>query len=103
MGDHCKECNVEAAPTVNDDVEAPNPGACYDMGVHQCGCGAKCNAELCAAADGIWTAECPDHCKECNVEATEEPAKPSSDSSMVEEGESFASATVLHGLTIAIS
>jgi hypothetical protein len=43
-----------------------NPGACYDMQVHQCGCDpSSCNAELCAAAGRIWTAECPNHCTEC--------------------------------------
>ena len=96
----------------NDDAGVANPGACYDMGIHQCGCGATCNAELCAAAGNVWSAECPNHCKECNVEAIEEPdtntppsmaPEPPAKPSMDEEEESFASATVLHGLTIAIS
>ena len=111
----------------NDDAGVANSGACYDMGVHECGCGDKCNAELCVAAEGIWSTECPDHCKDCNVEepatittdkeepatitpdkkdpktAPENPKTTSSDSSMDEEEESFASATVWHGLTISIS
>merc|ERR1712160_13260 len=98
-------------------------GACYDMGVHQCNCGATCNAELCAASEGIWSAECPDHCTECdagepessneNPSTTivftpdeEEPktAPPKTPpKTMTEDKESFASATVLHGLTIVIS
>lgn len=49
---------------------AGNPGACYDMVAHECGCDAdRCSAELCAAASGIWTAECPDHCTECDESA----------------------------------
>jgi hypothetical protein len=116
-----------------DEKDVANPGACYDMGIHQCGCQpTRCNAELCAAADGVWTAECADHCKECAADAvvvepeesseepeTKEPpsttneespktaAKPpastSSDSAMAEDEGSFASATVLHVSTIAIS
>ena len=36
------------------------------MQVHQCGCDSdSCNAELCAAAGKIWTAECPTWCTEC--------------------------------------
>merc|ERR1711957_898339 len=53
----------------NDDANFAGSGACYDMGAHECVCGAKCNAELCVAAEGIWSAECPDHCTECNAEA----------------------------------
>ena len=43
------------------------PGACYDMGSHQCSCDPeRCTAELCSAKKGIWTADCPDHCTECS-------------------------------------
>lgn len=43
-----------------------NPGACYDMQVHQCDCESdRCSAELCTADGGIWSAECPSHCKDC--------------------------------------
>jgi len=46
-----------------------NPGACYDMVAHQCGCESdRCSAEKCGAAGGIWSADCPDHCKECGEE-----------------------------------
>jgi hypothetical protein len=45
-------------------------GACYDTEIHQCGCEpTRCNAELCAAADGVWTVECPNHCEECDTDA----------------------------------
>jgi len=113
----------------SDDPVVAGSGACYDMGVHQCNCGATCNAELCAASDGIWSAECPDHCTECDagepessnenpsttIEFTPDEEEPktappktppkttSPDSSMILDVESFASATVLHGLTIVIS
>lgn len=59
-----------------DEPEAPPAvvsGACYDMGSHTCGCGPnECNAELCAASSGIWSDRCPDHCKECGAEVTEQ-------------------------------
>jgi hypothetical protein len=45
-------------------------GACYDTEIRKCGCEpTRCNAVLCAAADGIWTAECPNHCEECDTDA----------------------------------
>ena len=42
-------------------------GACYDMTAHQCSCDpGSCNAELCKAQNGIWSAQCPNHCSsEC--------------------------------------
>ena len=108
------------APTVidNDDAGVANPGACYDMGSHQCGCGATCNAELCAAAGNVWSAQCPNHCKECNPEATkpddEKPPAPAPTVEMekptptVEEEKqdmagSSASVNVMHSLAVAIS
>merc|ERR1712238_626323 len=45
-------------------TEGGSGGACYDMTVHQCSCDpGSCTAELCQAQDGIWTAECPNHCR----------------------------------------
>merc|ERR1711957_431516 len=106
----------------SDDPVVAGSGACYDMGVHQCNCGATCNAELYAASEGIWSAECPAGEPESSNEnpsttivftpdeeepKTAPPKTPpkttSPDSSMTEDKESFASATVLHGLTIVIS
>ena len=43
------------------------PGACYDISIHVCNCDVgSCNAELCAASNGIWTVDCPNHCTNCN-------------------------------------
>merc|ERR1712238_348217 len=45
-------------------TEGSSGGACYDMTVHQCSCDpGSCTAEMCQAQDGIWTAECPNHCR----------------------------------------
>jgi len=94
-----------------------NPGACYDVGIHQCSCQpGRCSPELCAANDGIWTAECTDHCMECGSDAVDPAPPPADDTdankppvttsvgdmSAEDEGIS-ASATVLHVSTFAIS
>jgi len=43
--------------------EANEPGGCYDMTIHKCNCNPEsCSAELCAAAQMLWTAECPELC-----------------------------------------
>ena len=50
----------------SDDGDA-GPGACYDISIHVCNCDVgSCNAELCAASNGIWTVDCPNHCTNCN-------------------------------------
>jgi hypothetical protein len=119
------------APTVDDETPNEAPGACYDMGSHTCGCKPnECNADLCAASSGSWSARCPDHCKECGAEVTEqavtEQAKEEEHSGSHDkenhgshdeenhgshdhsehtdmEEESSASVNMMHGLTVAIS
>jgi len=58
----CSSSSEEEAATTTD-----NSGACYDMGVHQCGCGpTQCNPELCKASEGVWSATCLEHCTQCD-------------------------------------
>merc|ERR1712028_105822 len=58
--------SINAAPEQPEDEsneDAAGPGGCYDMTIHKCNCNPEsCSAELCAAAQMLWTAECPELC-----------------------------------------
>lgn len=63
---YLKGCSSGGEEEETETVPTIVSGACYDMGTHTCGCGpTACNAELCAASDGIWSDRCPDHCTDC--------------------------------------
>ena len=68
----------------SDDGDA-GPGACYDISIHVCNCDVgSCNSELCAASNGIWTVDCPNHCTNCNSATANESSSSSSSTTTAE-------------------
>jgi len=66
--------DTDSSSSTSSSLSTPtNSGACYDMTVHQCSCDpGSCTAELCQAQDGIWTAECPTHCRASDCQQSSE-------------------------------
>lgn len=57
-----------------DTADDKSPGACYDVETHMCSCDPqRCTPELCVANDGIWSAQCPEHCEGCPSEEIDAP------------------------------
>jgi len=86
----CTDSSSTSTQETEDSDNKTPTGACYDMTVHQCSCDpGSCNAELCKAQDGIWTAECPNHCSTSECDDTTTTDSSSSDSSTIKDGESI--------------